>query len=132
MSALLKRPLPRSNPMHRAAWRSALSFARIVACEAVDPAAVFGGLGASPAALQLRDRLRNVALEPFPVAGASVEDARMAFVLVGKAVLNAGLPAQRARLARILDASAAELDGLLDDAAAQATAEQLRRVGAGD
>lgn len=116
----------------RATWRQLLADAATVAQEAGEPDAVMGGPLASEAVLRLRHGLRTDRLVTFPLPWASAQAAQDAFILVGKAVLDTGLPELRARYARILAALSTELTGLLDDDGARATAEQLRRAGAGD
>lgn len=116
----------------RKAWRTLLGVARLAAEDAADERLAMSGAGATAAAMMLREQLRNVAAGPFPAEGFSIDQARGAFVSLGRGMLECGLPHTRARLARALRAVADELDAILIDQAADETARSLRWAGAGD
>lgn len=117
------------NRISRLEWRQILGSAIAVAAAAEDLNAVLNGPDALPCAILFRGHLRTKALSPFGVEGASFESARMAFVMLGKAVLDCGLPKPRQRLAASLDVLASQLEGVLVD---DVTAESLRRAGVAD
>lgn len=122
----------RSKGADRPTWRRMLDRARAVALLAGGGEAMLAGPGAPAPVLDFRADLRGAALLRFPVEGESVESARLAFVALSRAVLGAGMPAVRRRLAVALAVLVEELDGLLDDQAASETAAGLNRLGLGD
>ena len=116
----------------RKAWRALLGAARLAAEDAANDRLALRDFQLTFAAMALRDQLRTVALGAFPVAGFSTEQARGAFINLGRGMLECGLPSTRARLARALTALADELDAILIDQAAEETARSLRWAGVGD
>lgn len=116
----------------RPAWRKLIGLARASAEAALSPETAMEGILAPDCVLTLRHELRGTALTRFPVAGESAERARLAFVFQARAMVDAGLPETRARMARGLDVLAVELDGLLADQVARETEQSLRRAGRDD
>lgn len=116
----------------RPAWRKLLEHARGSAEAAQDPETAMDGIRAPDCVLHLRHELKGTALTRFPVAGASAEQARLAFVFQARGLVEAGLPETRARLARGLAVLTDELDGLMTDQLARETQQSLRRAGRDD